>query len=63
MTAVTGDRRLAGVELSVADEQVLRELTERTRASGLDWRAGEIITHVSKGDPATPGPPVSGRVC
>src|SRR5512140_3300807 len=35
MTDVTEDRDLAGAELSAADEQVLRELTERARAGGL----------------------------
>jgi len=34
MTDVTEDRE-AGPELSAADEQVLRELTERARAGGL----------------------------
>src|SRR6266568_4412671 len=35
MTDVTEDRGQAGAELSAADEQVLRELTERARAGGL----------------------------
>src|SRR5579864_7866285 len=35
MTDVTEDRDQAGAELSAADEQVLRELTERARAGGL----------------------------
>jgi len=35
VTDVTEDRDQAGAELSAADEQVLRELTERTRAGGL----------------------------
>src|SRR5215469_8153703 len=35
MTDVTGDRDQAGAELSAADEQVLRELTERARTGGL----------------------------
>ena len=35
MTDVTEDRDEAGAELSAADEQVLRELTERARAGGL----------------------------
>jgi putative transposase len=35
MTDVTEDRDQAGPELSAADEQVLRELTERARAGGL----------------------------
>ena len=35
MTDVTQDRDQAGAELSAADEQVLRELTERARAGGL----------------------------
>ena len=35
MTDVTEDRDQAGPELSVADEQVLRELTERARTGGL----------------------------
>ncbi|MBV9380065.1 MAG: hypothetical protein JOY82_21480, partial [Streptosporangiaceae bacterium] len=35
MTDVTQDRDQAGAELSAGDEQVLRELTERARASGL----------------------------
>jgi hypothetical protein len=35
MTDVTQDRDQAGAELSTADEQVLRELTERARAGGL----------------------------
>jgi putative transposase len=35
MTDVAEDRDQAGAELSVADEQVLRELTERARAGGL----------------------------
>jgi putative transposase len=35
VTDVTEDRDLAGAELSAADEQVLRELTERARAGGL----------------------------
>ncbi len=35
MTEVTEDPGQAGAELSAAEEQVLRELTERTRACGL----------------------------
>jgi hypothetical protein len=35
MTDVTEDRDQAGVELSAADEQLLRELTERARSGGL----------------------------
>src|SRR5438132_14098207 len=35
MTDVTVDRDQAGPELSAADEQVLRELTERARGGGL----------------------------
>ena len=35
MTDVTQDRSQDGAELSEADEQVLRELTERARAGGL----------------------------
>jgi hypothetical protein len=35
MGSVTEDPGQAGVELSVADEQVLRELTERAPAGGL----------------------------
>ena len=35
MTDVTEDRDPAGAELSAADEQVLRELTERARTGGL----------------------------
>jgi putative transposase len=35
VTDVTGDRDRAGAELSAADEQVLRELTERARTGGL----------------------------
>jgi putative transposase len=35
MTDVTQDRDQAGVELPAADEQVLRELTERARTGGL----------------------------
>ena len=35
MTDVTQDRDQAGTELSAADEQVLRELTERARTGGL----------------------------
>ena len=35
MTDVTDDQGQAGAELSAADEQVLRELTERARAGGL----------------------------
>ena len=35
MTDVTQDRDQAGAELSAADEQVLRELTERARTGGL----------------------------
>jgi hypothetical protein len=35
VTDVTEDRDQAGAELSAADEQVLRELTERARAGGL----------------------------
>jgi hypothetical protein len=35
MTDVTQDRDQAGPELSAADEQVLRELTERARTGGL----------------------------
>ena len=35
MTDVTENRGQAGAELSAADEQVLRELTERARAGGL----------------------------
>src|SRR3954447_23427572 len=35
MSSVTENRGQAGAELSAADEQVLRELTERARAGGL----------------------------
>src|ERR1700683_905685 len=35
MTDVTEDRDQAAAELSAADEQVLRELTERARTGGL----------------------------
>ena len=35
MTDVTEDRDQAGAELSAADEQILRELTERARTGGL----------------------------
>ena len=35
MIDVTQDRDQAGAGLSAADEQVLRELTERARAGGL----------------------------
>ncbi len=35
MTDVTQDRGQDGPELSAADEQLLRELTERARAGGL----------------------------
>jgi putative transposase len=35
VTDVTEDRDQAGAELSAADEQVLRELTERARSGGL----------------------------
>ena len=35
MTDVTEDRDQAAPELSAADEQVLRELTERARTGGL----------------------------
>jgi len=35
MTDVTQDRDQAGAGLSAADEQVLRELTERARTGGL----------------------------
>src|SRR3984957_15599433 len=35
MTDVTENQGRAGAELSAADEQVLRELTERARAGGL----------------------------
>ncbi len=35
MTDVTRERDQAGAELSAADEQVLRELTERARTGGL----------------------------
>ena len=35
MTGVTRDRDQDGIELSAADEQLLRELTERARADGL----------------------------
>ena len=35
MTDVTEDRGQAEAELSAADEQVLRELTERARTGGL----------------------------
>ena len=35
MTDVTQDRDRDGAELSAADEQLLRELTERARAGGL----------------------------
>ncbi len=34
MTGVTQDRSQADVELSAADEQLLRELTERARSGG-----------------------------
>ena len=40
MTDVTQERDQAGAELSAADEQVLRELTERARTGGLKL-AGE----------------------
>ena len=35
MSSVTENGGQAGAELSAADEQVLRELTERARAGGL----------------------------
>ena len=35
MTDVTESRDQAGVELSAADEQLLRELTQRARSGGL----------------------------
>jgi putative transposase len=35
VTDVTQERDQTGAELSVADEQVLRELTERARTGGL----------------------------
>jgi hypothetical protein len=35
MTGLTRDRDQDGIELSPADEQLLRELTERARADGL----------------------------
>ena len=35
MTDVTEDRGQAGAELPTADEQLLRELTERARVGGL----------------------------
>ena len=35
MTDVTEDRGHPGAEVSAADEQLLRELTERARAGGL----------------------------
>jgi putative transposase len=35
MTDVTQDRDQDGTELSAADEQLLRELTERARTGGL----------------------------
>src|SRR5271166_3675029 len=40
MTDVTEDRDQAEAELSAADEQVLRELTERARTGGLDDHLG-----------------------
>jgi hypothetical protein len=39
VTGVTEDRDQAGAELSAADEQVLRELTERARTGGRRRRA------------------------
>src|SRR6266700_461439 len=47
MTDVTEDRGQAGAELSAADEQVLRELTERAREGELDDHLG-----YGKHDPA-----------
>ena len=38
MTDVTNTQSPEGAELSAADEQLLRELTERARAGGLDAR-------------------------
>src|SRR5579863_4761710 len=54
MTDVTEDRDQAGVELSAADEQLLRELTERARAGGLKLtgeggRLGKLTKMVIEG--------------
>src|SRR5580692_2892039 len=43
MTDVTEDRDQAGAELSAADEQVLRELTERARAGGLLGKLTKMV--------------------
>jgi len=43
MTDVTEDRDQAGAELSAADEQVLRELTERARTGGRE-HSGPRVT-------------------
>jgi putative transposase len=46
---VTQDRGQAGVELSAADEQLVRELTERARAEGLKLtREGGLLGTLTK---------------
>jgi transposase-like protein len=49
VTDVTEDRDQAGAELSAADEQLLRELTERARADGLKLTgAGGLLGKLTK---------------
>ena len=50
MTDVTTNRGQAGAELSAADEQLLRELTERARTGGLksDRREGGLLGQLTK---------------
>src|SRR5262250_3732027 len=49
MTDVTEDRDQDGTELSAADEQVLRELTERARTGGLKLTGeGGLLGKLSK---------------
>jgi putative transposase len=43
MTDVTTDRNQAGLELSAADEQLVRELTERARAGGLLGKLTKMV--------------------
>ena len=53
MTDVTEERGQAGPELSAADEQVLRELTERSRPRGLQLTGeGSVL---AAADRAVPG--------
>ena len=67
MTDVTQDRGQADVELSAADEQLLRELTERARTGGLKLTGeggllGKPTKMVIEGAPCRSDPASAPRV-